>query len=132
MAARPSSGTTRAVTAGAGQVRRGRYFMFRLLISILVAGLVLGGCDTSRNNRFTNTNDRAGEEAVWGRIDCQRGEGNTELQRQFDEARAVCVARGAAVAENSPCMSAQGYVFRTKAEHVSACQQQKRNPVTRQ
>jgi hypothetical protein len=62
------------------------------------------------------------------RVDCQRGEGNPEIQKQFDDAKATCLARGEsadAVAGNgggSPCMTEQGYVLRTRAEHEAACQ----------
>jgi len=65
---------------------------------------------------------------IWGRADCQRGEGNPELQAEFEKAKATCLARGetaAAVAGtvgNSPCMNEQGYVLRMRAEHVAACQ----------
>jgi hypothetical protein len=88
----------------------------------LAATMILGGCSVNTSSRF-------GEDPpIWGRFDCQRGEGNPELQKQFDGAKATCLARGesaaaiAGTAGNSRCMSEQGYVLRTRAEHVAVCQ----------
>jgi hypothetical protein len=61
-------------------------------------------------------------------VDCQRGEGNPELQKQFYDAKATCLLRGesasavAGTAGNNSCMTEQGYVLRTRAEHAAACQ----------
>jgi hypothetical protein len=102
-------------------------------ISVLAVAIILGGCSA-------NTNSRVGEDPpIWGRVDCQRGEGNSELQKEFDDAKATCLARGetaaavAGTAGNSTCMSEQGYVLRTRAEHMAACQaleEQKSKPTT--
>lgn len=88
----------------------------------VAAAMLLGGCSVNTNNRF-------GEDPlIWGRVDCQRGEGNSELQKVFDDAKATCLARGesaaaiAGTAGNSPCMNDQGYVLRTRTEHIAACQ----------
>jgi hypothetical protein len=96
--------------------------MRSLRISVLAVVMMLGGCSV-------NTNSRVGEDPpIWGRVDCQRGEGNSEIQKEFEDAKATCLARGetaaavAGAAGSSPCMSEQGYVLRTRAEHVSACQ----------
>lgn len=92
-------------------------------ISVLAISIVLEGCTVGLDNR-TGGNDPP----IWGRIDCQRGEGNPELQKQFDDAKATCLARGETedvVAGNtggSPCMTEQGYVLRTRAQHEAACQ----------
>jgi hypothetical protein len=79
--------------------------------SAVTISLVLGGCSV-------NTNSRIGDDPlIWGRVDCQRGEGNSELQKQFDYAKTTCLARGesaaavAGTAGNIPCMSEQGYVL---------------------
>jgi hypothetical protein len=105
-------------------------------ISVLAITIVLEGCTVGLNTH-TGGNDLP----VWGRIDCQRGEGNPELQKQFDDAKATCSARGETedvVAGNtggSPCMTEQGYVLRTRAQHEAACQgveQQSRPPTNRQ
>jgi hypothetical protein len=69
------------------------------------------------NNRVTEN-----DPPIWGRVDCQRSEGNPEIQKQFEAAKATCLARGEsadAVAGNaggSPCMTEQGYVLRTRAD----------------
>ena len=74
-------------------------------ISMVAISVVVGGCSAETNTRV------AGDLPIWGRADCQRGEGNPELQADFDKAKATCLARGesaAAVAGNggnSPCMS---------------------------
>lgn len=84
---------------------------------------ILGGCTVGLDTR-TATNDPL----IWGRIDCQRGEGNPDLQKQFDDAKTTCLARGetdemvAGNAGGSPCMTEHGYVLRTRTEHAAACQ----------
>jgi hypothetical protein len=91
-------------------------------ISVVTISVIVGGCSAGTNGRV------AGDPPIWGRADCQRGEGNPELQAEFEKAKATCLARGetaAAVAGtvgNSPCMNEQGYVLRMRAEHVAACQ----------
>ena len=89
-------------------------------VAILV---VLEGCTVA-------TNIRGGDQEpnVWGRADCQRGAGNPELQQQFEDAKSVCLGRGeseemvAGAVGGSVCMTERGYVLRTRAEHVAACQ----------
>lgn len=102
-------------------------------IAVVAVALILGGCSMSMNSRV------ADDSPIWGRIDCQRGEGNPELQKEFDDAKAICLARGeseetvAGNVGNSPCMTEQGYVLRTRAGHASACQgagAQKAKPAT--
>ena len=95
--------------------------------SAVIFAFIVSGCSVS-------TTSRVGEDSpMWGRADCQRGEGNPELLRQFDEAKAACLARGesaaavAGTAGDSPCMSEQGYVLRTRAEHEAACRVQPQN-----
>lgn len=95
----------------------------RIQISVLAITIVLASCTVELNSR------RGGNDpTVWGRIDCQRGEGNPELQKQFNDAEAICLTRGETedvVAGNtggSPCMTEQGYVLRTRAQHEAACQ----------
>jgi hypothetical protein len=90
--------------------------------SVITITVILGGCSIGTNSRV------AGDSPIWGRADCQRGEGNAELQTEFNNAKATCLVRGetaaavAGTAGNSPCMNEQGYVLRTRAEHVAACQ----------
>jgi hypothetical protein len=92
-------------------------------ILALAAAIILGGCSVGLNSRVTEN-----DTPLWGRADCQRGEGNPEIQKQYEDAKATCLARGEsadAVAGNagdSPCMIEQGYVLRTRAEHKAACQ----------
>jgi hypothetical protein len=92
-------------------------------ILALAVAIILGGCTAGLNNRVTEN-----DPPIWGRVDCQRGEGNPEIQKQYEDAKATCLARGEsadAVAGNaggSPCMTEQGYVFRTRAAHEAACQ----------
>jgi hypothetical protein len=102
-------------------------------ISVAAVALILGSCSAGTNSRV------AEESPVWGRADCQRGEGNPELQADFEDAKATCLARGetatavAGTAGNSPCMNEQGYVLRTRTEHAAACQgiqEQKSKPAT--
>jgi hypothetical protein len=95
--------------------------------SAIVLAVILSGCSV-------NTNSRVSEDLpIWGRADCQRGEGNPELLRQFDDAKAACLARGesaaavAGTAGDSPCMNEQGYVLRSRAEHEAACRTQSPN-----
>jgi hypothetical protein len=95
--------------------------------AVIVGAFALSGCSANTNSRV-NTNSGMGEDPpIWGRADCQRGEGNPELLRQFEDAKAVCLARGespaavAGTAGESPCMTEQGYVLRTRAEHEAAC-----------
>lgn len=96
--------------------------MRSIRISLVTVAVILSGCSA-------NTNSRMGDDPpIWGRVDCQRGEGSPELQQQFDDAKATCLARGesaaavAGTAGNNPCMNEQGYVLRTRAEHAAACQ----------
>jgi hypothetical protein len=95
--------------------------------SAIVLAVILSGCSVNTNSRM------GGDLPIWGRADCQRGEGNPELLRQFDDAKAACLARGesaAAVAGttgDSPCMNEQGYVLRTRTEHEAACRSQSPN-----
>ena len=96
--------------------------MRSIQISAVIVAMLVGGCSA-------NTNSRTGDDPpIWGRVDCQRGEGNPELQKQFDDAKEICLARGetaagvAGTAGINPCMSEQGYVLRTRAEHAAACQ----------
>ena len=95
----------------------------RIQMSALAVAIILGGCSAGSNSRVAER-----DPAVWGRADCQRGQGNPELQQQFDDAKATCLARGdsadalAGKTGGSRCMTEQGYVLRTKAEHVIACQ----------
>jgi hypothetical protein len=102
-------------------------------ILVLAVAVVLEGCTIDLDTR-TAGNDPL----IWGRIDCQRGEGDPELQKQFNDAKATCLARGETedmVAGNtggSPCMTERGYVLRTRAQHETACQgiQQQNRPAT--
>lgn len=94
----------------------------RVQISSLAAAIMLGGCSAGSNSPV------ADDPPVWGRSDCQRGQGNPELQQQFEDAKAACSARGesayalAGKTGGSRCMTEQGYVLRTRAEHGVACQ----------
>ena len=96
--------------------------MRSIQISVITVAMILGGCSGNTNSRVS------ADPPVWGRVDCQRGEGNPELQKEFDNAKATCLARGesaaavAGTAGSNPCMSEQGYVLRTRAEHMAACQ----------
>ena len=95
--------------------------MRNIQISVFAVAIILGGCSANTNSRV------GGDPQIWGRVDCQRGAGNPELEKQFEDAKATCLARGesaaavAGSAGDSPCMSEQGYVLRTSAEHVAAC-----------
>jgi hypothetical protein len=89
-------------------------------ILFLAVAFMLEGCTVPFDSRT------ASDPLIWGRTDCQRGEGNPELQKQFNDAKAICSAQGETedmVSGNagSPCMSKQGYILRTKAEHETAC-----------
>ena len=70
----------------------------------------------------------ANDPPIWGRIDCQRGEGNPAIVAEFDQAKALCLSRGesaaavAGTAGPNACMSEQGYVLRTRSEHKAACE----------
>jgi hypothetical protein len=89
-------------------------------LPVLALALMLGSCASSP--------PVTGDAPVWGRIDCQRGEGNPALQAEFDEAKALCLSRGesaaavAGTAGPNACMSEQGYVLRTRSEHKVACE----------
>lgn len=95
----------------------------RVQISALTVAIILGGCSAGSNSRVAEN-----EPPIWGRADCQRGQGSPELQQQFENAKATCSARGdsaevlAGKAGGSRCMTDQGYVLRTRAEHAVACQ----------
>lgn len=95
----------------------------RVQMSALAAAIILGGCSAGSNSRVAES-----DSPVWGRADCQRGQGNPELQQQFEDAKATCSARGdsadalAGKTGASRCMTEQGYVLRTKTEHAIACQ----------
>ena len=98
--------------------------MRSVLISVLtVASVLTGGCTVPINSPTPESNP-----PIWGRVDCQRGEGNPEIQKQFDDAKATCLARGdgadmvAGTTGGSPCMTEQGYILRTRTEHEAACQ----------
>ena len=87
-------------------------------ISVAAVALILGSCSVGPNSRVA---------------------GNPELQADFEDAKATCLARGetatavAGAAGNSPCMNEQGYVLRTRTEHAAACQgiqEQKSKPAT--
>jgi hypothetical protein len=90
-------------------------------MAVVAVALFFGGCSM-------NNGPVAQDPQVWGRIDCQRGEGNPALQKEFDDAKTTCLLRGesedavAGNAGNNPCMSEQGYVLRTRAGHAAACQ----------
>jgi hypothetical protein len=89
---------------------------------LLPAALMLGSCVASLNPPV------AEDSPIWGRIDCQRGEGNPAIQAEFDEAKALCLSRGESAAAvtgaagNNACMSEQGYILRTRSEHNAACE----------
>jgi hypothetical protein len=95
----------------------------RVQILVVSATVTLVGCTVGTNSRVSES-----EPEVWGRIDCQRGQGNPELQQRFEDAKATCSGRGNSAevqvgnAGNSSCMTEQGYVFRTRTEHEAACQ----------
>ena len=108
----------------------------QISVLALTITVVLEGCTVALNSGAGGN-----DPPIWGRIDCQRGEGNPELQKQFDDAKATCLARGETedvVAGNtggSPCMTEQGYVLRTRVQHEAACQgveQQSRPPTKKQ
>jgi hypothetical protein len=87
---------------------------------LLAVALMLGSCAVN--------SPIADDPPIWGRIDCQRGEGNPAVQAEFDEAKALCLSRGesaaavAGAAGNNACMSEQGYILRTRSEHKAACE----------
>lgn len=95
----------------------------RVGISALAVAIVLWGCSAGSNSRVAEN-----DSPVWGRADCQRGQGNPELQADFEAAKATCSARGdsadalAGKTGGSSCMTEQGYVLRTRAKHAVACQ----------
>jgi hypothetical protein len=88
---------------------------------LLVTALTLGSCVANIGSPVVDNSP------IWGRIDCQRGEGNPALLAEFDQAKSVCLSRGesaAAVAGavgNNACMSEQGYILRTRSEHKAVC-----------
>jgi hypothetical protein len=89
-------------------------------ISFLAIAFILEGCTIPFHNGTGN------DPLVWRRADCQRGEETPELQKQFDDAKAVCLAQGetedmVSGSTGSPCMTKQGYILRTKTEHETAC-----------
>jgi hypothetical protein len=89
-------------------------------VPLLAIALMLGSCAVSA----PVTDDPP----VWGRIDCQRGEGNPAAQAEFDQAKTLCLSRGesaaavAGAAGPNACMSEQGYILRTRSEHKAACE----------
>jgi hypothetical protein len=95
--------------------------LHRFLLLLPTAGM-LGSCVVSLSSPV------AQDPPIWGRIDCQRGEGNPAIQAEFEEAKALCLARGesaaavAGAAGNNACMSEQGYILRTRSEHKAACE----------
>jgi hypothetical protein len=93
------------------------------ILVFAVVTIAIGGCTIGLDSRVG-----ADDPPIWGRTDCQRGEGNPELQGQYNDAKTTCLARGETedmVAGNtggSSCMTEQGYVLRTRAGHAAACQ----------
>ena len=91
-------------------------------LPVLAAALMLGSCVGNLSTPV------AENPSIWGRVDCQRGEGNPAIQAEFEEAKALCLSRGesaaavAGTAGNNSCMSEQGYILRTKSEHLAACE----------
>jgi hypothetical protein len=89
---------------------------------LIVTALILGGCVANLSSSVVD------DSPIWGRIDCQRGEGNPALLAEFDQAKTVCLSRGessaavAGAAGNNPCMSEQGYILRTRSEHKAVCE----------
>lgn len=60
-----------------------------VLMAPFGAILLLAGCATN--------NTAAVEDPVgWGRVDCQRGDGNPVLEGQFEQAKAICLGRAQA------------------------------------
>jgi hypothetical protein len=45
-------------------------------LPVTTAGLILGGCSTDTGSRLR------GDPLIWGRADCQRGEGNPQFRRR--------------------------------------------------
>jgi hypothetical protein len=89
---------------------------------VLAAALMLGSCVANLSTPVVENS------SIWGRVDCQRGEGNPAIQAEFEEAKALCLSRGesaaagAGTAGNNSCMSEHGYILRTKSEHLAACE----------
>jgi hypothetical protein len=101
-------------------------------LAVLSVAFVLNGCITHSKAPSVAAEDPL----IWGRIDCQRGEGNAALQQAFEQAKVTCIARGESAravdgsAGNNRCMNEQGYILRTKTEHVAVCQpiEERRKP----
>jgi hypothetical protein len=96
--------------------------MFNRLWAVVLVALGLMGCAARVNEPAIE------DKPIWGRIDCQRGEGNPALQQEFEQAKLTCIARGESAsavdgaAGDNRCMNEQGYILRTKNEHIAACQ----------
>jgi hypothetical protein len=88
---------------------------------LIVIALTLGSCVANIGSPAVDNSP------IWGRVDCQRGEGNPALLAEFDQAKTVCRSRGesaaavAGAAGNNACMSEQGYILRTRSEHKAVC-----------
>ena len=66
------------------QVVRSATVGIRIQMSAFVVAITLGGCSAGSNSRVAES-----DPPVWGRADCQRGQGNPELQQQFEDAKAT-------------------------------------------
>jgi hypothetical protein len=92
------------------------------ILFLLPTAWMLGSCVANLSS------PGAEDPPIWGRSDCQRGEGNPAVLAEFEAAKARCLSRGesaaavAGAAGNNACMSEQGYILRTRSEHKAACE----------
>jgi hypothetical protein len=61
-------------------------------ISVVAVAIILGGRPVGLNSGVAET-----DRVIWGRMDCQRSQGSPDLQKQYDDAKATCLARGESI-----------------------------------
>lgn len=110
-------------------------------VAALCAALLLCGCATAPPPE---------DPEVWGRVDCQRAEGNPMLTQEFEQARTICKAGADAAglsgsagyyggglagavgqgiragqisqATGIACMGERGWLLRPRSAHLAACE----------
>jgi hypothetical protein len=70
-------------------------------IAVLGTALLLCGCAASA--------DPPPDPPVWGRVDCQRSEGNPALVQEFDLAKQICSSQAEAAALSGTANMPRGY-----------------------
>lgn len=90
-----------------------------LIASLALSILALTACQTSPPPAPAPA---PGENAIWGRADCQRAPGRPDLVRDFENAKQICGVSGEPYqASGLQCMAQRGYLYRSRAAHDRAC-----------